>query len=160
MLDITSDNDLKRLLHMLDINVNQIQTKDNFKGKVKNGFYICNLDKKTGQGTHWTAFYCHNKYIVYFDSFGLAPPRNIINFCNKTMITYSTDEIQDINSNACGYYCIAFIKYFHDIPKSKLKSQKLLGFYLNNFLKPFNVQYINKNEKILETMLKEILNKV
>ena len=159
-LDTTSESELLHFLDILDININQIATKDNFKYKAKNGFYIVNLDNKFSHGTHWCAFFCIDRYVIYFDSFGLAPPMNIISFCNKRTIIYSADHIQHIDSNACGYYCIAFIKYFNDIPKQKLKTKRQLGFYLNNFLKPFDVQNQKKNEAILNKQIKPLLKEI
>lgn len=157
MFEITSDKDLLHYADLLELKINQIKTKDSFIGKIKNGFYIVNLDNITGPGTHWAVFFCHNNYVVYFDSFGLSPPMDIIQFCNKKQIIYSTDHIQDIKSDACGYYCIAFIQFFNNIPKKNLQTNKQMGYYLNNFLKPFDVQNKKKNEKILATILKDLL---
>lgn len=157
LLERTSDEFLKNLLEYQNINLNQITTKDNFK-ILKNGFYICNLDKKTGSGTHWTAFYAIDDYILYFDSFGLPPPKEIVKFCKKKTIIYNSQQIQDINSDACGYYCILFIKYFNDNIKNikYIISKKTLGYYLNKFIKPFNNQKYKVNELILKKLLKNI----
>jgi hypothetical protein len=35
---------------------------------------IINLDNSTGAGTHWVAYAIDPRAIVYFDSYGLAPP--------------------------------------------------------------------------------------
>lgn len=160
MFETTTDQELFHYADLLNFNINQIKTKDNFKGKVKEGFYIANLDDITGSGTHWVAFYCVNNMVMYFDSFGLAVPKQIISFCKGNQIIYNVVQIQHIDSEACGYYCIAFFNYFNLIPKSRIKNKKTFGFYFNNFLKPFDVQHIKRNEKILEEQLKSLLNKL
>lgn len=158
--DTTSDKELLEYSDLLNININQITTKDNFKGKVKNGYYIVNLDNIYGPGTHWTCFFCHNKIVVYFDSFGLSLPKDIIKFCKGKTIIYNTDQIQHIDSQACGYYCLAFIEYFNNIPKYNLKTQKQFGYYINLFIKPFDVQHLNNNEKILKQHYKNVFTKL
>jgi hypothetical protein len=159
-LETTSDQQLYHYADLLNILVNQIKTKDSFKGHVKNGFYIVNLDDVTGSGTHWTAFFCHNNLVVYFDSYGLSIPKDIVKFCKGKTMIYSTDQIQTFESQACGYYCIAFINYFSKIPKSNLKTKKQMGYYINNFIKPFDVQHIKRNDKILFDQLKQLFNKL
>ena len=36
---------------------------------------IINLDNSSGPGTHWVAYAIDPRGIVYFDSYGLAPPK-------------------------------------------------------------------------------------
>lgn len=160
MLETTTDQQLSHYADLLDFHINQITTKDNFKGKVKQGFYIANLDNITGSGTHWVCFYCVKNMVMYFDSFGLSPPKNIMSFCKGKQIIYNVDQVQDINSEACGYWCIAFCYYWTSIPESKITNKKIFGFYFNNFLKPFDVQQIKRNDKILEEHLRILLNKL
>jgi len=77
-------------------------------------FYIINLqDSRDGDGTHWTVFYC-NKPLksIYFDPFGFIAPVEIQK--RITPYIYNDKDIQDFDSTACGYYCIAFIKFLHD----------------------------------------------
>ena len=42
----------------------------------------------------------------------------------------------------------------------KLKTKRQLGFYLNNFLKPFDVQNQKKNEAILSKQIKPLLKEI
>ena len=77
-------------------------------------FYIINLqDSRDGDGTHWTVFYC-NKPLnsIYFDAFGFPPPVEIQK--RITPYIYNDKDIQDWHSEACGWFCIAFIKFLHD----------------------------------------------
>jgi hypothetical protein len=57
---------------------------------------------------------------------------------------FNEKDIQDFNSSACGWYCIAFIKFLHD------KTDKEEMF--KTFLKLFKLETI-KNDKILQEML-------
>jgi hypothetical protein len=156
-LNNTTDQELFDYAEILNVNINQIATKDNFKGSIKDGFYIANLDRKTGTGTHWTVFYCVNDiFLIYFDSFGFAPPTALYKFFGKKTIVYSTDQIQAIDSNACGYYCLAFINYFSKLDKTKLRTIKQIRFHGNVFTKPFDVQYPKKNDDILLKQLRQL----
>ena len=160
IFNITSDKFLLHLADLLNVKLNQILLREQFIGKAQNGFYICNLDDLGSKGTHWTSFYVQDKHVVYFDSFGLSPPKSIVKFCKNKSISYSADQIQHIKSDACGYYVIAFIQNFNKIPKKDLDSKRKMGYHLNKFIQPFDVQNIDANEKILENQLKELLIKL
>ena len=45
--------------------------RDNLPKVKKSGGYIINLDEYDDTGTHWVAIYNN----VYFDSFGVYPPK-------------------------------------------------------------------------------------
>ena len=80
--------------------------RDELKGKSsKNECLILNLDD--GSGTHWTCLYISNNLRYYFDSFGLPPPLEILNYCsNYDNIKYSDHKIQNIDEVICGQYSI------------------------------------------------------
>ena len=40
---------------------------------------IENFDKSGGPGTHWVAWYKNGKTKIYFDSYGVQPPLEVIN---------------------------------------------------------------------------------
>ena len=76
------------------------------------GAYIINLqDSNDGYGTHWTALVIFNrihiaaekKLVIYFDSYGIAIPQDIIHFIGrfpgKLTIKNSIDQIQTINQS-------------------------------------------------------------
>jgi len=76
---------------------------------------IFNLDKASGEGTHWTACYHGGKSVEYFDSYGIiCPPeiRKYLKKSNKNMV-YSTNEIQNLNSILCGFFCVLYIILRH-----------------------------------------------
>lgn len=83
----------------------------------KNGFYIVNLDddKKGHNGTHWVCAYERglDKDSEYFDSFGVVPPKEILEFLSSP-IKSNNKQIQDFeNSDACGWFCIYVIKQWN-----------------------------------------------
>ena len=66
-----------------------------------------------GGGTHWVCTYVdrNSKDVEYFDSYGLRPSDIVIKYmetANKGIV-YSSNQIQDLDSVMCGYYCIYFI---------------------------------------------------
>jgi hypothetical protein len=67
---------------------------------------------------------------------------------NANLCLYVNDqndkEIQNYKSSACGYYCIAFIKFLHN------KTNKEKSFL--TFLKLFNIK-THHNDKILHELL-------
>ena len=97
--------------------------------KVKKGFYVINLASETAHngGTHWLSLYYSPENSFYFDPFGFISPKDV----EKRIIpyTYSISQIQDINSTACGFYCIGFIIYMN------LQKNKMEGFktFVNHF---------------------------
>ena len=111
---------------------------------IREKFYIVNLqDHDAGSGTHWTVFY-YNKPLtsIYFDSYGFIAPLDVENSIKPYI--YNNGEIQDFDSSACGYFCIAFIKFLHN-KDNKQEAYK-------TFLKLFKQQTL-KNDKILHNML-------
>lgn len=95
-------------------NFRGVYCKDELPKNKREGFYIVNLENaydskgKPTKGTHWvTLEICPNES-VYVDSFGLEPPLEVIDFSKKP-IHYSIKELQNVDSNLCGYYCLYFI---------------------------------------------------
>ena len=121
-----------------------VYSKDQLPTLQRNKFYIINLqDSDAGKGSHWTVFF-YNKPLtsIYYDSFGFIAPLLVQE--NITPYIYNENEIQNYKSSACGYYCIAFIKFLHN------KTNKEEAF--KTFLKLFNLQTF-KNDKILYDLL-------
>lgn len=71
---------------------------------------VFNLD--TNRGTHWV---CYNKkegILRYFDSFGLPPPVELLNYIGKPegfSLEYNTFQLQK-NEPICGHLCLAVLK--------------------------------------------------
>lgn len=74
---------------------------------------VLNLDTSDNRGTHWTCWIKKKKLILYFDSFGLIPPPEIINYFKKLKnyngIFYNTTIVQPNNSVICGHLCLYII---------------------------------------------------
>ena len=66
-----------------------------------------NIDNGSQDGTLWTCFMVKDKKSYYFDSFGGAPDKFLLNQLHKPII-YHNYKIQDINSKLCGSYCLYF----------------------------------------------------
>ena len=106
----------------------------------KKSSFVINLDDSDGPGTHWVAIYGNH----YFDSFGIAPSTRIKSFMRKIFnlkpndIHYLSHQIQKMDSNRCGYYCIYFIKQMNN------------GKTFNDIvLDDFNMTSLDKNENII-----------
>lgn len=79
--------------------------------KIESG--VLNLDTSENQGTHWTCWIKNNNLILYFDSFGLVPPLEIINFFKKSDdykgVYYNNTIVQPDNTVICGHLCLYII---------------------------------------------------
>ena len=89
--------------------------KNEMPNKPTDGCYIINLQSSTqGNGSHWTGLFIYKKMSFYFDSFGAPPPVEIILFSKKRKgghLLYSNWIIQDLKSEACGWYSLGFLLY-------------------------------------------------
>ena len=124
-----SNIDITNILRAQGIEINGIFMKDELPKKLKKGFYVVNLASNSDNngGTHWTALYYSSEGNFYFDAFGFIGP-NEVDKRLKSYV-YNTSQIQDINSTACGFYCIGFIIYMNS-QKNKMEGYKS---FVNNF---------------------------
>lgn len=92
--------------------------------------FISNLQGTMEPGSHWVGVYPTEEAIYYFDSFGVAPPQELIDVAKShgRKIRYSDAPIQSLGSNQCGKYSAVFIKKMY-------KDPSVLGFY--NFINSF-----------------------
>ena len=89
---------------------NLIKTK--FRGKIKHGVYVINLDEYSDTGPHWIALYGLNNNVTYFISFGVEYiPKEIKKFIEKSIVVKNIFRIQAYNSVMCGYFCNGFIDF-------------------------------------------------
>ena len=70
---------------------------------------IVNFDKSGGPGMHWVACYKNGKNKIYFDSYGVQPPIEVINYLGKS-IRYNTDQVQPVGQVFCGHLCLYVLK--------------------------------------------------
>ena len=102
--------------------------------------YIINLDSKIGPGTHWVSVIIEPYRILYFDSFGLIPPYELINL--RPEYYYNFLQYQPIKSFLCGYYCLYFLNEFNKLSitdgknssRQILSSIKIFNKLLNHFI--------------------------
>lgn len=81
------------------------QLKDQKPKRNESG--IINLDNN--KGTHWTAYHKFGNVVIYFDSFGIQPPKEVINYFKPSNIFYFTDQIQNLKDSNCGQLCLQFL---------------------------------------------------
>ena len=125
-----SDNQLEELAVKMNIPLEEIVFKDQCPKKFEfNKSYIINLEDEYNEGgqlqsgSHWTCLQV-NKYPngliqgIYFDPFGIPPPKDVIETYKRTTgknhFPYNTKDIQSLMSNACGWYCCAFLHFINN----------------------------------------------
>jgi hypothetical protein len=133
----TNDRELDRLMVYYNIKkYNGCFVKDELPVKLKNGFYIINLNGKS----HWTALLKHGKKYYYFDSFGFPSPIEVEERIPKEYI-WSDKHIQTEPTSSCGFYVVAWIKYMNEHKDKKTA--------FRDFINAFEVDS-TRNEYILK----------
>ena len=70
---------------------------------------ILNLDDTTGLGTHWVAWYKNGTEKKYFDSYGLQPPNELVDYLAPPIL-YNTERVQPYDQVFCGHLCLYVLK--------------------------------------------------
>lgn len=74
---------------------------------------VLNTHPSIQPGEHWLGLYFdENKKCDFFDSFGFSPAfYGLYNYINKFSfnLDFNKNQLQDYESDSCGYYCIFFI---------------------------------------------------
>lgn len=70
---------------------------------------ILNLGDSQGNGTHWTAWMKNGSETLYFDSYGLAPPVELVTYL-KSKVYYNSERIQPDGEVFCGHLCLYVLK--------------------------------------------------
>jgi hypothetical protein len=103
--------------------------------KPKSGNYIINLQSSTsGNGTHWLSLGIHNKQCFYQDSFGVAPPKEVIEFCKRipnSRLAFSEIQMQEITAETCGFYSIGLLIHLNNTKNKDIF--KSSGEFINQF---------------------------
>ena len=71
---------------------------------------ILNLDDTSGSGTHWVAWYKNGAEKNYFDSYGLRPPNELIDYLHSPIL-YNTERVQPYDQVFCGHLCLYVLKH-------------------------------------------------
>ena len=116
VLNPLSNIDIDKIMKKHNVkNYRGTYSKDMLPKRINgNESVIVNLqDYFEGEGTHWVVIYNDNNgdSVEYFDSFGLKPPIECINYMETSnkLIEYNSSQIQNIDSIMCGYYCCFYI---------------------------------------------------
>ena len=119
--------------------------------------YIINLDSKIGPGTHWVSVIIKRNKLLYFDSFGLIPPYELINLRPKYY--YNFLQYQPINSFLCGYYCLYFLNEFKLLKANTLRIKKLDDIKIfNKIIEPFHINDFEYNDNFIKKYFINIYN--
>ena len=121
---------------------------------------LYNDDGTMGGGTHWVCLTYNKKSnrFIYFDSYGLQPPLEVLWFCfkhkPKAKLEYANEMIQRIVTTLCGYYCLTFLKYCQIY--SYLTPSKIIEKFYTHFdndrdkeISSDELMYANRNMKKL-----------
>lgn len=108
---MTTNIELENAANKLKLmNFRGVYMRDELKFKpLKQECGILNLDCSNNSGTHWVAWSKDEKDKIYFDSFGVQPPLELIKYL-KSPILYSTFQIQNYNDTNCGEWCLYVLK--------------------------------------------------
>ena len=74
---------------------------------------IVNFDESGGPGTHWVAWYKNGKTKIYFDSYGVQPPLEVIKYLGSP-IHNNTDQLQPSGEVFCGHLCLYVLKELNE----------------------------------------------
>ena len=79
------------------------------------GLFIYNLEPSYMSGSHWVATYVRDKVINYFDSFGMPPFQEMVDYAKGKNLTllHQNSQIQNLLSSTCGYFCLYFLNEMH-----------------------------------------------
>ena len=106
--------------------------------------FIYNLEPCYMSGSHWVATYVQDCVINYFDSFGMPPFQELVDYARQENLTllHQDDQIQNLWSMTCLYY-LYFLNEMY-------QGQSYL-----TLMQPFTVHVAIKNEKLKKTFLKK-----
>ena len=142
-----SNHDLMKWCKYLNIPINDVLSRDEkAPHNHRQALFIYNLEPSYMSGSHWVATYVKDNIINYFDSFGMPPFQELVNYAKRKNLTllHQNNQIQNINTTTCGYFCLYFL---NEMNKGKL-------YY--DLLKAFNIHDTMKNEKFIKQYIKNI----
>ena len=124
-MSLTDDN-LRALAKRMGMKLEAVVYKSQLEDMTLeyNKPYIINLDNEyaadgsQNSGSHYVALQVskNNKGKVepcYCDSYGVAPPQEVLDFVGVKHVPYNTKCIQSLMSEVCGYICLAFLYFIN-----------------------------------------------
>ena len=162
-----TDTQLEELSVKMNFPLAEIIFKDQAPDRFQyNKSYIVNLednynkDGTLNSGSHWTCLQI-NRYPngkvegLYFDPFGIVAPTEILECykrtTGKTHFPHNTKDIQSLMSNACGFFCCAYLHFINNF----VNRTKDLYSDTENFLDFFDDLNKSVDFKKNEFMLKQ-----
>ena len=141
-----SNHDLIQWCRYLNIQINDGLSRDETIPHGHQMTFIYNLEPSYMTGSHWIATFVRDSVIHYFDSFGLPPFQELVDYAIRKNLTllHQNNQIQNIMTTTCGYFCLYFLN----------EMQKGLTYY--ELLKVFDIKNSMKNEKFFEQYFKSI----
>jgi hypothetical protein len=128
-MSLTDDN-LRALAKRMGMKLEAVVYKSQLEDMTLeyNKAYIINLDDEyaadgsQNSGTHYVALQVskNNKNKIepcYCDSYGVAPPKEVLDFVGVKHVPYNTKCIQSLISEVCGYYALAFFYFINKFEK-------------------------------------------
>ena len=74
---------------------------------------VLNLNLSNEAGSHWTCWFKVNNDKYYFNSFGLPPPKELVDYL-VSPILFSTFQLQGMNDQNCGKWCLLILKKLNE----------------------------------------------
>ena len=64
------------------------------------------------KGTHWVCYFQKDNEKIYFDSYGIQPPLEMIDYLREKLgdIQYNVEQIQPLNTFICDHICLFVLK--------------------------------------------------
>jgi hypothetical protein len=123
--------------------------------------YVINMEDeyddkgRPNEGSHWVALYIKKMpdgkiQPIYFDSYGVAPPKSVTDFVGTPPVPYNTKFIQGMLSVICGWFCLAFLYMLTSFPHRTGDTYVDASNFLDLFEDLSNVVDMHKNEWILK----------
>lgn len=88
--------------------------RDQLPQRVKaNESAVVNLDSSENPGTHWTAYVKKGNVVHFYDSFGVEPCSELLEYWGKRcLVLANSTQDQEIDQVICGHLCLKFINNY------------------------------------------------
>jgi hypothetical protein len=111
-----SNIDIDKYVKVLKIkNFRGCYMRDELKNLKSNNIEcgVLNLNLSKEPGSHWTCWYKTKTKKYYFNSFGLPPPKELVDYLGSPIL-YSTFQLQGMNDQNCGKWCLFVLKKLNE----------------------------------------------
>ena len=75
---------------------------------------ILNLDSSSGNSTHWVMWFKKDKDKLYFNSYGVQSPTELIAYL-KSLTFYNSERFQQNGEVFCGHLCLFALKQLNSL---------------------------------------------